>query len=153
VPLFKRILVPLDYSEPSREALKTAVYLADQLHASITCLHVIDIRYTATVPAYLVEPAPDATSALRESAQQRLDAMVEELAPNRDVKVFVEVGVPSEGILDHAHAASIDLIVMGSHGRTGLKRAVLGSQAELTVRRSPVPVLVVHAKDTKDASA
>lgn len=147
MPRFQNLLVPLDYSEPSREALRTAVYLADQLKASITCLHVIDIRYTATVPAYLVEPAPDATGSLRESAQRRLDALVEELAPGRGVTVLVEVGVPSEGILDIARTKGIDLIVMGSHGRTGLKRAVLGSQAEVTVRRSAVPVLVVHARD------
>jgi nucleotide-binding universal stress UspA family protein len=123
------------------------VYLADQLKARLSCLHVIDIRYTATVPAYLVEPAPDATAALRDSAQRRMETLVEELAPGRGVTITVEVGVPSEGILDLARTTGVDLIVMGSHGRTGLKRAVLGSQAEVTVRRSPVPVLVVHAKD------
>jgi nucleotide-binding universal stress UspA family protein len=122
----RRILFPTDLSEASDSAARAAVALARQYGADLTML-------------YVVPPVTDPSPA------ERLGARAAELAPGLAVKTEVLSGIPARKIAEYARRHRIDLIVVGSHGRTGVSRALLGSVAEAVVRRSPCPVLVVPA--------
>lgn len=121
-----RILFPTDFSDASDAAGRTAVALARQFDAGLTML-------------YVVPPVTDPSPA------ERIGARAAELAPGLAVKTEVLSGIPARKIADYARRNRMDLIVVGSHGRTGVSRALLGSVAEGVVRRSPCPVLVVPA--------
>jgi nucleotide-binding universal stress UspA family protein len=126
VVTIRRILFPTDFSSASDPAGRTAVTLARQLGAGLTIL-------------YVVPPVTDP------SPGDGIGALAAELAPGMAVKTDVLSGIPASKIDEYARRHRIDLIVMGSHGRTGLSRALLGSVAEGVVRRGPCPVLVVPA--------
>lgn len=139
-----KILVPIDGSQQSDEALEYA--LEHFKDADITAINVIDpieAGYTAqaTVPGYSeewYEEAKDAADELFEAAQETADEYDHEL------DTASEVGRPSRAIVDYAKDNDVDHIVMGSHGRSGVSRILLGSVAESVVRRSPVPVTIVR---------
>ena len=143
-----RILVPLDFSQGSRAALRHAGYLAKQLGAKLDVLHVWE-------PSPVV--APDHLSwlgggvdtfwvNLSEDLKKRLAKLVAEEIPDaaEDVTVEVEAGYVANTILRRLKKNGHDLIVMGTHGRTGLSHLVMGSVAERIVRLSPVPVMTVR---------
>jgi nucleotide-binding universal stress UspA family protein len=120
----RRILFATDFSDASYVAGRAAVALARQVGADLTFLYV--------VPP-VTDPSPSAG----------LGAIAAELAPGMAVRTEVLSGIPARKIAEYARQQRSDLIVMGSHGRTGLTRALLGSVAEAVVRRSPCPVLIV----------
>jgi nucleotide-binding universal stress UspA family protein len=138
------ILVPIDGSPQSDAALEYA--LEEFETAQITVLNVIDpieAGYTsqATVPGYSeewFEQSKTAADELFEDAQ--------EVAAGHDVELetATEVGRPSRTIVSYAEDNDIDHIVIGSHGRSGVTRILLGSVAENVVRRSPIPVTIVR---------
>jgi nucleotide-binding universal stress UspA family protein len=132
----RRILVPVDGSESADSALDHAISLAGAVDAEIHLLSVVDPYVLSTVTE-------------RKEVEEELEGIVEEAATRvRDadieVQTAVEVGFPHEEILDAVSDEAIDLVVMGTHGRSGLQRYVLGSVAEKVVRLSPVPVLTVR---------
>lgn len=139
-----RILVPLDGSEQSSVALQYA--LEHFKDASVVCLNVIDpieAGYTAqaSVPGYSqewFEQAQDSAEKLFEEAQ----AIASEY--DVDIETDTEVGRPSRTIVNYADEHNVDNIVMGSHGRAGVSRILLGSVAEAVMRRSTVPVTIVR---------
>ncbi|MFC7046882.1 universal stress protein [Halobacteriaceae archaeon GCM10025711] len=140
----ERVLVPYDGSEQSRQALD---YALEQFPgARITVLHVIDpldAGYSprATMPGgseEWYEHAKDAADELFEEAQERADDY------DVDLDVAREIGRPARVIIDHVEDHDATQVVMGSHGRSGVTRILLGSVAETVVRRSPVPVTVVR---------
>jgi nucleotide-binding universal stress UspA family protein len=137
----KHILVPTDFSEPSERALATALELARAFDAQITLLHVWSIPNTGYAEA-LAWPY----EAMETAARRALD---EGLAATKKLYAKTE-GLLREGnewrqVLDVADELGVDLVVMGTHGRRGLPRLVLGSVAEKVVRLCPVPVLTVSA--------
>lgn len=143
---YKKILVPVDFSEPSLEAARHAGDLARQLGASLDLLHVIDRRYVELAVGHLVENPREEEMRLHRIAEERLATFKREMnLEDLEASATVRTGVPSDEILEHVQTTAPDLLVMGTHGRTGLRRAVLGSQTEMVVRRVPIPVLVVHA--------
>ncbi|MFB6132526.1 MAG: universal stress protein [Halanaeroarchaeum sp.] len=139
----KEILVPLDGSEKSWNSLEFA---AEEFPtATFHVLHVIDpveagYTATATVPGY--------TEEWYEQAQDRADELFEDaeakIGDNSSLETATEMGRPSRVIVEYAEEHGIDQIVMGSHGRSGVSRILLGSVAESVVRRSPVPVTIVR---------
>lgn len=148
---FKQILVPVDFTKYSDEALHVAADIARRYQASLTLIHVLDpLEYA--VSEYESEPNERRRWALSE-IEKALDG-AKRLAHSAGV-VGVTTraieGATSDGIVDFANRTDCDLIVMGTHGRTGIKRAVLGSVAEAVVRRADCPVLTVKAG--KDAGA
>lgn len=151
---FDRILVATDFSDASRQAAREALMLAEKLGASVRFVHVVDDRQVAVVPGSLL-PLPQAPiPGLAENARARLDGWVRELGDTpvaADSRVVF--GAACDGILNEASEWKAGLIVLGTHGRTGLVRAVLGSVAELVVRRSKTPVLVVRAPEAASAGA
>jgi nucleotide-binding universal stress UspA family protein len=147
---FHHFLVPTDFSENAAHALRLAVRLARSQHASLTLLHVGSLPQAATFdfPAFGV-PLPEAMVDLqRELMKERghaLDRLAHEEIPT-DVKwdQRLREGYAPDEILDELKAGAYDLLVMGTHGHTGLKRALLGSVTERVLRQSPVPVLVTR---------
>lgn len=147
--MFSRILVATDFSNASDEALDCAKALATKLGSSLHLLHVIadPIAYGAFGTDAYVAESPEYTENVTREAERRL-AMRITPAERGDLHASTEVaaGPYAQVIIDTARARGIELIVMGTHGRTGLAHAVLGSVAERVVRQAPCPVLTIHAR-------
>ncbi|MBX3258284.1 MAG: universal stress protein [Labilithrix sp.] len=144
MPTFKHILVPTDFEEASEHALEAALDLAQDLDAEVTIVHVIQappIYYSAYAQG-LAWPVEELDGAARRALDDALAA-----AKKRYGKVDAVLlnGAPRVQILEAVVDRKADVIVMGTHGRRGIVRAVLGSVAESIVRTSPVPVLTVGA--------
>lgn len=142
----KHILVPTDLSEYADYALDYAIALAQTLQARLTLLHILhltplamgDIGASGLVP-YLEEMEAD--------AQQRMQALLNRVhQEGLQGEMAVVQGVPFQTIVDMAGNEDVDMIVMGTHGRTGLTHALMGSIAEKVVRLAPCPVLVTRGK-------
>ena len=141
----KRILVPLDFSEQSLRALAYAKTIAKPFAASLDLLHVVPNPYVAD-PSGLYTPLPqNFLDDLERDARTRLDESLptDERSALR-ARSLVTVGDPLLEIVSCAHSEHIDLIVMGTHGRTGISHLFLGSVAERVVRTAPCPVLTVR---------
>jgi nucleotide-binding universal stress UspA family protein len=145
MPTLKKILAPIDFTDTSNHALDYAVDLAAVLGATVTVVHVYEPPVYSFADAVLVAP-PELAAKISDKAQQLLDAAV-----NRHRKQCPTIsgalvhGAAWEEIGRLAAEQNFDLIVMGTHGRRGLPRAILGSVAEKVLRTSTVPVLTVHA--------
>ena len=135
----RHILVPLDFSTDSERALDYARELASIFQARLTLLHVMHIPVMVEVDLHAYLPQiEDAARQQIEACQQRVQA-----AGLISDRVLVR-GVPFQEIIETARDRQVDLIVMGTHGRTGLPYAFLGSVAEKVVRLAPCPVLVTR---------
>jgi len=138
---FKTILHPTDFSDASAHALKMASMLAKDYNAHLLLLHTIEL------PVYFGElgvsfyPPDNTTEAIRD----RLDALIETLAPVKAEAIVID-GIAAPDILRVASERHADLIVLGSHGRTGIGRVLMGSVAEEIARKAPCPVLIVRQK-------
>ena len=143
--LFSNILVPFDFGEPSERALEVAIDLAKQNGAHVTLLHVFDVP-----PSYAgmgMSPVDLLTPMWAAGKKQLEDTLERVKATCSSVTEQTARGVPWREILSAIEQLRPDLVVMGTHGRSGIPRAVLGSVAEKIVRLSPVPVLTVRARD------
>jgi nucleotide-binding universal stress UspA family protein len=144
MPAISRILVPVDFSPHARAALDYAVELAATTNAAVDVLHVAEP--TAYAGPEAVAMLPDATRgafvAERGEVRRELEGFVGATRPRvRDVRI--ETGLPGDVIPAVAKAGEYDLVVMGTHGRGGLARLVVGSVAEVVMRRATIPVLTV----------
>jgi nucleotide-binding universal stress UspA family protein len=140
----QRILVPVDFSGESEKAFARALELAELLDAELTLMHVTSlIRYahSQTGVADLVAFEQHVKDSVSEKLEQLAQRAV---ARGITTQTFVAEGHPGEMIGITAKQRRMDLVLMGSHGRTGVSRAMLGSIAEKTVRLSEVPVLTVR---------
>jgi nucleotide-binding universal stress UspA family protein len=140
--MYDAILVPTDGSETATAALDHAADLAAVHDASVHLLYVTE------TPA--IAPTPTAGRVLDE-LEEHGEEVVDEAAARLDGRVHTAVarGPPHRAILDYASSSDIDLIVMGTHGRTGLSHALLGSVAERVVRLSEAPVLTIRHPDAE----
>jgi len=145
---WKNILTPTDFSAPSKQAVATAVRLAEQCGAKITLLHVIHLP-----AAHPIEAALNVDSIMA-AARESLEEMAREIpaALLQEKLVRLEPQGTVQGIIAVARELSIDLIVVATHGHGRLERALLGSTAEKVVRHAPCPVLVVHKKEVLSQS-
>lgn len=140
-----RILCPIDFSPAARAALDVAATLASRFDASIDVLHVWSPPVVVTFDAALV-PSAEGMTAYVESLHANLDGALANVArPRRFVRRHLVQGTPAEEILEFAERERSELVVMGTHGRTGLPHVLLGSVAEKLVRTAKVPVLTTHA--------
>lgn len=140
--MYDRILVPTDGSENSDQAIEHAVDLAAKYDAAIHAVYVVN---TGAVPS----PDPGMREEFISAGEDHgADAVQAVAAAGKsagiDVTTSVIRGVPYEAILDYTEDNDIDLIVMGTHGRTGLRHFLLGSVAERVIRHTSVPVLLVR---------
>ncbi|GGN90504.1 MULTISPECIES: universal stress protein [Haloarcula] len=143
--MYDRILVPTDGSEGMSRVVDHAVELARFHDAEVHGLYVVDTGSYATLP---VETTWDGvTEMLREEGELALESL-ETMTGDLEVVTATEEGAPSKQIVEYARENGCDTIVMGTHGRGGLDRILLGSVAERVVRSSPVPVVTVPVGDT-----
>jgi nucleotide-binding universal stress UspA family protein len=152
----RRILVPVDFSPCSRAALDYAVDLATVFSAEVEVLHVWEPPLYLS-PEMLVNVAGRPPISLSEFAQTAAGRQMDELLASvekRGVRVHgrLAYGVTTETIL-HSAAEDCDLVVMGTHGRTGFAHLVLGSVAERVVRHAACPVLTIHSLATAAVEA
>jgi nucleotide-binding universal stress UspA family protein len=141
----KSILFPTDFSEGSAEALKYAVEFANRYGAKLYVLHVIyDVAKTSGW--YVPHVSMDAIyKDIQEGAKKELDNFaVNELGGLKNVERIVQTGVPYQEIMNCAVKNKIDMIIIGTHGRTGIDRILFGSTAAQVVRNAPCPVLTVR---------
>jgi nucleotide-binding universal stress UspA family protein len=150
--MYQRILVPIDGSHTSTLGLQEAIRIAIEQHAQLRLISVVDELVIAQNLEGLGN-AEDLFDALRDAGKQVLKnalALVHKHAIKVESSMFETVGERvSDIIVREAKKWKADLIVMGTHGRRGFNRMVLGSDAEAVLRTSPVPVLMVRSPDRK----
>ena len=140
--MYETILVPTDGSTQSDAALDHAVALARHHNATVHVIYVADTNRDS-----LTAQGSEVVDALELEGDRITSEAVERVKPGVDVVDTVEAGDPVETILDYATSVGADLVVMGTHGRRGLDRYLLGSTTERVVRRASVPVLTVRERD------
>ncbi|HTT70506.1 MAG TPA: universal stress protein [Anaeromyxobacteraceae bacterium] len=139
---WKKICCPVDFSDPSRRALAEAGYLAAALDGELTVIHVHE---PDPAPVETLRPPLAEQASLRPGLERRLQAWAQEAGPAaRPCASRVLVGNPTLEILRFVQAEGVDVLVMGTHGRKGLRHMLLGSVAERVIRDAPCPVLVVR---------
>jgi nucleotide-binding universal stress UspA family protein len=134
--MYNDILVPTDGSQGANAALEHGIEIASKWDATLHTLYVVDTRLARTGP--LLETLRD------EGRGAVRDVQVTGTQAGLTVVTEIAEGNPHEEILDYVSEHGIDMVIMGTHGRTGIDRVVMGSVAERVVRRSPVPVLTVR---------
>ena len=144
----KNILCPVDHSDCSKEALKYAVSFAIKDNSKLYLLHVIDIRtFDESINAMTPQIPDDKT--LAQLKTKLLDCIPEEMRDDMNVEALVVQGIPFVEIISTAKRNDVDMIVLGSHGRTGISHMMMGSVSEKVVRKAPCPVLTVRKSDHK----
>ncbi len=145
----KKILCPFDFSETAQVALKYAMHLMLQDDDATLCLvHVVDSRVFDNSTIYGQEPSVTMV-ALDESTREQLESKLLAEIPDEiqsRVESVILFGVPFLEIVRMAKDKNVDLIVIGTHGRTGIAHILIGSVAEKVVRKAPCPVLSVKSK-------
>ena len=145
-PRLQKILLPTDFSGCANYALPYASQIARATGATIICVHVVEPIVPAVGYTGLAEPMPvaDISGQLEDSAERQLPKLTEcEECEGLDVEEVIVHGDAAAEIVRVAAEREVDLIVISSHGRTGLGRMIFGSTAEAVVRRATCPVLVV----------
>ncbi len=152
--MYRRVLVPVDGSATSARGLREAVGLAKGQRTRLRLLNVLDqMFFVSAGEGYPMSDIDQLMASLRTEGQKALED-ASKLAEKQGVRVdasLVESGgrPVSDVILDEARKWRADLIVMGTHGRRGVSRMLLGSDAERVLRNAPVPVLLVRAEEGK----
>ena len=144
--MFKKILCPVDFSDTSMNAANNAINFSMEIKAEITFIHIIDIQALQNIGDLsgggindinlLIEEEKPVLSKLKDECDKK----------GIKVKTILTHGEPVSVILETIKEGGHDLIIMGTHGKSGLTRLVLGSIAENVVRKSDIPVLLYHCK-------
>lgn len=147
--MYRRILVPVDGSSTAARGLREAIQLAKDQRARVRLVHVVDETMILGTAEAGVDMGPLFALLARtgRAVLQRARRAAERSGVRVQVAMYESVGAPAaDAILRDVRKWRADLIVMGTHGRRGVRRLVLGSDAEQIVRRSPVPVLLVRGR-------
>ncbi len=150
----KKVLVPVDFSAGSRAAVELATTMAQAFGGAIELFHVWQPPPLVTAPLFVTLPYREGQPlALEDIAREKATAELKELVDTvkkagiAEVHCRVGIGNPAHEIVELAGRGGYDLVVMGTHGRTGLAHAFIGSVAEKVVRRAACPVLTVRAPE------
>jgi nucleotide-binding universal stress UspA family protein len=143
--MYDTVLIPTDGSDRSRRAAAHGIQLANEYDATVHALHVIDTNALEVGGFGALADVHDSLEAEGEAAT----GAITELAAVHDLETVSAVrdGTPARTILEYVEEADVDLVSMGTHGRTGLKRTLLGSVTERVIRKSGVSVLTAHVDD------
>ncbi|WP_135806557.1 universal stress protein [Halorussus marinus] len=145
--MYERILIPTDGSDAVDPAVERAIDLASTYDAELHAVNVVNLASLSTeihTPAVIESFEEQGEVAVEAIAERAADAGVE------DVATEVIHGTPHRTILDYADDHDVDMIVMGTHGRSGLNRYLLGSVTEKVVRTADVPVLTVRTSESTE---
>ncbi len=144
--MFKKIVCPIDFSEFTEDTVNYGVAIAKKFEAELHLLHVIpNLNYFTPYESFLT---PENLVAIEKNIEKEIEGDFQKVMKKIDVPVkkVIKTGVTFVEIIDYVKAENIDLVVMGTHGRSGFEHILLGSVAEKVVRRSPCPVLTVRPK-------
>ena len=151
--MYETILIPTDGSEGAEPAIVNGLDIARKYDATVHALYVIDVAELLEI-GYLGGDRADFEATiepLEDEAKRAVEAIGERARREGvDVVTVVRQGTPYEEILAYAEVADVDLIVMGTHGRSGLSRYLVGSVTERVVRTTDVPVLVVRLSEERE---
>ncbi|OPX98471.1 MAG: hypothetical protein A4E60_03049 [Syntrophorhabdus sp. PtaB.Bin047] len=144
--MFKKILCPVDFSEFTKDVVAYAVDMAKQYGAELHMLHVIpNLTYFTPYESFLT---PENLVAIEKNIQNEVDRDFGKVLGkvDIDVKKAVRTGVAFVEIIDYVKSEGVDLIVMGTHGRSGIEHILIGNVAEKVVRKSPCPVMTIRPR-------
>jgi nucleotide-binding universal stress UspA family protein len=145
------ILYPTDFSSSSTYAFRLACSLARDYGARLTVLHVLEQPPLAYPGVMMAPPPPEPSAETRQACLDKLH-QVKPAEPGIPVDHLLVTGDPSVAILQIAQDRHCDLIIMGTHGRTGVSRLLMGSVAEKVLRKAPCPVLTVKVPSADPAA-
>jgi nucleotide-binding universal stress UspA family protein len=142
---FRHILVPTDFTETSEHALEWAIQMASRLGSAITVMHAYELPIVGLPDATII-PSGDIAARIAEAAHRALDKTLERHKDSGvPIAAVLREGVPWQAINHVADEIHADLVVLGTHGRKGIARALLGSTAEKVVRSAHHAVTTIHA--------
>jgi nucleotide-binding universal stress UspA family protein len=147
--MFSKIVYPVDFSDYAKEILEYAVAMAKKFDAELHLIHVIpNLNYFTPYESFLT---PENLVAIERNIEKDVAEDFDKLTKDLDipVKTVVKTGVTFLEIIDYVKEAGIELVVMGTHGRTGIEHMLIGGVAEKVVRKSPCPVLTIRPRDVK----
>ena len=144
--MYRRMLVPLDGSELAEGVLTCAKELAGRLDLDVILLYVYSPDALEFAPMYQAYVERAAETIQRQSQEVRQETGIQSESKPTEVRGELAVGYPAEEILRYADENDIDLILMATHGRSGIKRWALGSVADKVVRATKRPVMLIRAK-------
>jgi nucleotide-binding universal stress UspA family protein len=145
---FKKILVPVDFSDHSAAALEAALDLAKVFDSKLHLLHCYQIQPGGISPYGIALPSSYFAEIEEAAAKQLAEWQQKHVPADISINAKMMSQMPSQSIVDTAKEIGADLIVMGTRGLSGLKHVVLGSVAERTIRSAPCPVMTVHAPES-----
>jgi len=148
---FKNILVPTDFSDASRHAMHYAIGFCKKFGSSLCLLHVMEDLPVPTLSAYEGIDIGVYRERLEEDSKLQMERLIRETPDLGDINLKTKTrnGVPYMEIIDEAKESETDLIILATHGRSGLSHFLMGSVAEKIVRNSPCPVLTMKMPDFK----
>lgn len=148
--MFKKILVPLDFSDYTDEIMNVAVQIAEKFGSTIHLLHVIpNMDYFTPYESFLsAENLVSIQRDIEREVGKDMEVVVKKLKDIPATKT-IRAGVAFLEIVDYVRTENIDLVVMGTHGRGGIEHILIGSVAEKVVRKSPCPVLTIRPAGKK----
>ena len=144
--MFKKILCPVDFSEFTDEILEYAVSIAQKYNAELYLIHIIpNLNYFTPYESFFTpENLIVVEKNMETEVNKDFDAIIKKI--DIPVKKVIKTGAAFVEIIDYVRTESINLIIMGTHGRTGLEHILIGSVAERVIRKAPCPVLTVRPK-------
>ena len=142
------ILIPLDFSKPADKALEYGKAFARQFGAKLVLVHILEPMVVPAELGYGFVPPPDDTLPV-EALREKLVLLAASLGSDLSVTSSVRIGRPWSEVVEAAKECAADLLIVATHGRTGLQHVLLGSVAEKIIRHAPCPVLVVR-NDERD---
>ncbi len=149
---YRKIMVPVDGSATSNLGLREGIRLAKEQGASILLVHVVDQHYVVTSgmeAGMFVDDLFDSLRAAGRDIIKKAEAVVKKQGlAVKSVMLETLTGPAADGIVREAKRARADVIVIGTHGRRGVRRLLMGSDAEQVVRLSPVPVLLIRGRES-----
>ncbi len=141
----KRLLVPVDFSDCSRKALHYAISFAKQFSSEVMLLHVVEAL--PPTPELSERDTEAVRAEVHEEAAKELSSWRASVVSKASVKAIVREGTPYREIVAAADEDNVDLIIIGTHGRTGMAHLLMGSTTERVVRHARCPVLVVRERE------
>jgi nucleotide-binding universal stress UspA family protein len=146
----KKILVPTDFSDGSAKAVDYALAFAQPSGAEIILLHMVEpISYPIYGQEIVADWSDIQTDLLQASRERLAEFSQARAAGYGPLKQLISEGTACSGILETARSEAVDLIILSTHGRTGIRHALLGSNTERVVRHAPCPVLTVRERETE----
>ena len=149
--MFTKILYPVDFSSYAEEILEYALAITNRFNSELHLIHVIpNLNYFTPYESFLT---PENMASIESNIESEVDRDFDKLIKSVTVPVVkvIKSGVTFVEIIEYIKEAGIDLVVMGTHGRSGIEHILIGSVAEKVVRKAPCPVLTVRPKDKKFA--